>query len=548
MTRPDILIVGAGPVGLAMALFSLRAGLRVRIVDAADGPSRFSKAIGLQYRVSEVLALLGLAERFTKAGARPAAVQMYSGAEWLVTLHFADFSNLAGRGAFTPVGIMLPQSETERLLGEALVERGCAVEWGARFTGLGQDASGVRATLLHADGCEEVAEASWFVGCDGARSAVRKALGLGFSGETYPLSFAIADVDSDWPAERDAVHVWFHPEGSAAALPLPGQRRWRLFIETTRLVRAEPESLVFDDIRQFVAERSANAAANIGTCTWLSEFRVNCRMVDSFRRGRAFVAGDAAHIHSPTGGQGITTGMQDAANLAWKLGQVARGASERLLDSYGEERGGHARAVLAETDRNTRVFIGTTRLMRLLRDVLVLPLLRRASVQRRLVRHLSQLDLNYRGSSLARPGGGMKRRAGDRAPDVVLGAGREQTSLFALLRPGRMIALVGVTAGKAASLLAPTLGFLGLDVHTIAVPGGPVAPSSALTDMHGDLARLYGFGARSLIVLRPDGYVGFAARNGAAAFLGARGTLDDWLRLVCGDDAVNQAFGSIDAR
>lgn len=544
--RPDLLIAGAGPAGLAMALFALRAGLVPRIFDRAPGPSEHSKAMGLQYRVSELLAFLGLAGRFEAAGTTPGLVNMYAGRERLLSLAFADFSALAGRGAFVPTAIMIPQSETERLLGEALREKGCAIEWNTELTGLRQDDASVIVTLRRGNGETEEVSAPWLVGCDGAHSTVRKLAGLSFEGKGYPLSFAIADVDSPWPEDHGGVHVWFHRDGSAAALPLPGRRRWRLFVETTRQIAGNPEApeISFADLGRMMRERTGNGDADIGQCRWRSDFRINARMVDRFRAGRVFVAGDAAHIHSPTGGQGITTGIQDVANLAWKLARVRAGAPASLLDTYGEERVAHARAVLAETDRDTRIFVAPTRWMRLLRDWLVLPLLRRPGVQRKLVRKLSQLDMNHRESSLAmhrdsRRPRAKALRAGDRAPDIrfARAPGGADVCLFELLGHGRLVALVGDgVPPPAAAALAKALGGLGVEFHTVAGRRAGDAAAGTLADAGGDFARLFGLAGDFVCVVRPDGYVGLIQRPFEIA------PLREWLGRVSSPASVADAF------
>jgi 2-polyprenyl-6-methoxyphenol hydroxylase-like FAD-dependent oxidoreductase len=536
-----LLIVGAGPTGLAMALFALRAGLAPRVVDAAAGPSRFSKAVGLQYRVSELLAYLGLAEKFRAAGTEPVLVNMFAGEKRLLSLAFADFSDLAGRGAFVPVGIMIPQSETERLLGEALAAQGGAVEWGTSLVGISQTDSEVTATLRRADGRKEEAGMPWLVGCDGAHSAVRKLAGLTFEGKSYPLAFVIADVESRWPSDHDVVHVWFHADGSAAAMPLPGAGRWRLFVETTRQ-KAPAGEISFADICRLMAERTGARGVDFGECLWRSEFRINCRMVDRFQAGRVFVAGDAAHIHSPTGGQGITTGLQDAANLAWKLGRIVGGAPPALLETYSAERLAHARAVLAETDRNTRVFIAPTPALRLLRDRLVLPLLRRPGMQRRLVRRLSQLDMNYRESPLSRhESSGWSRgpavRAGDRAPDVTFRLGAAERTLFSLLRPGRFVALLGAHAAGAAST-ADSLRRIGIDAYRVADDRAASDQEWTLIDAHGDFGRLYRMRGDFICMVRPDGYVGLFQRPIRVA------ALRRWLVRLFSLTSVAAAFGA----
>ncbi len=447
---------------------------------------------------------------------------MYAGARVLLKLSFFDFRNLAGQGAFAPVGIMIPQSETEELLGQALNERGGKVEWGTELESLSQSSAGVIAVLRRSDGDREHAEADWLVGCDGAHSAVRKLLGLGFGGKSVPVSFLIADVESGWPRDRDSVHVWFHRDGSIAAMPLPGPRSWRLFVETTRHTAATP--LAFDSLAQVVAERTEQADVDVGRCLWQSEFSINCRMVDRLRVDRAFLAGDAAHIHSPTGGQGIATGLQDAANLAWKLGQVQRGAASELLDSYAAERLPAIRHVLEATDRNTNVFIAPTPALRALRDFIVLPMLRQQAVQRRLVRSLSQLDVSYRAGPLSQHidargwRGGTRIRAGDRAPDLVFAASSDgkEVSLFALLQEGRPVAFIGLapTRNDQASALAAALQRLDVATHALAGVnlGGSAFACPIVRDRHGDLARLYGMTGSFVCIIRPDGHVGLFQR------------------------------------
>jgi 4,5-epoxidase len=531
-----------------MALLAQRAGLSVRVVDKAPAPSPFSRAIGLQYRVSELLALLGLADRFVEAGTKPSRVTMYAGQRPLLSLSFFDFSALTGHNAFVPVSIMIPQSETERLLSEALGERGGRVEWGTELEEFSQARNSISITLRKAGGVREQAEADWLVGCDGAHSIVRKMLGLHFEGKSSPLSFIIADVESSWPSDRGNVHVWLHRDGSAAAMPLPGPERWRLFVETTK--RDAGTMLDFGEIRRLVAERADLADVNLGRLLWRSEFSINCRMVDRLRVGRVFVAGDAAHIHSPTGGQGIATGLQDAANLAWKLGQVHRGASSDLLDTYTEERLPHVRHVLDETDRNTNLFVAPTRWLRILRDYIALPLLRTRALQRILVRRLSQLDTTYRVSVLSYHGDGRrwwrgtKIRAGDRAPDFVLVSNSTdgRMSLFSALESGRLISLIGFEYSDA-RLSALIASLQRLDVLTYAVApadiGSSVLPCAAFRDEHGELARLYGMTGQYLCIFRPDGHVGLFQRPIKIA------PIRNWLGLIYSPSSVRAAFGSL---
>ena len=343
-------MVGAGPIGLVLACHLCRLGLSVRVIEKRAGPSLHSKAIGLQYRVSEILARLGVVDRFIAQGGSPTSVNLYAGGHRLVQLRFVAPEGVSGMDAFQPRAILIPQSQTESILIDYLRELSGAVEWETECLGYEQDANGVVAHVRESNGVVQAISSDWLVSCEGAHSIVRKQAGFAFRGKTYPLAFFMADVHMQGSLSHDENHVWLHENGSLAALPLPAQGTWRLFVEVTRQDSTQ-ESIELDDIRRFMAERAPDMDATIvGDPIWLSPFRINCRMVDRMRDQRVFLAGDAAHIHSPTGGQGITTGMQDAVNLAWKLARVGRGAPIALLDTYDEERLPHAAEVLRETD------------------------------------------------------------------------------------------------------------------------------------------------------------------------------------------------------
>jgi 2-polyprenyl-6-methoxyphenol hydroxylase-like FAD-dependent oxidoreductase len=538
----DVLIVGAGPTGLALAAHCLRQGLRIRLVDKQPHPSTTSKAIGLQYRVSEILACMGVVDRFIEQGGSPTTVNMYAGGKRLLSLDFRGFGVKGGKDAFAPRAIMIPQSQTESLLGDLVRERGGQVEWDTEFVDFSQDAEQVVSRLRHSEGGETQVVSKYLVSCEGAHSQIRKQAGLSFAGKTYPLAFFMADVEIDWPLDHDENHVWFHADGSFAALPLPRPHTWRLFVEVSRQIDRLPKDLTLDLIREIMAERSGDRQTRLTNPTWISEFRVNCRMVDRYRSGRVFVAGDAAHIHSPTGGQGIATGLQDATNLAWKLGRVLRGAPDSLLDTYQEERLPHAREVLTETDRTTTIFFAPTRLMRLLRDFVVLPILKSRIVQNRLFAKLSQLHVNYRRSSLSRHDDARwwfsptRIRAGDRAPDVAFrhaGSG-QMTTLFELLREMRPVALVGLdpTSHKdTATRVFDLLQANDVAAFQLVPPGygdGKLM-LPCLSDAYGDFHRIYGITGEFVCLIRPDGHVGLFQRPFREA------SLKGYLRNICRD-------------
>lgn len=520
-TRCDVLVVGAGPVGLCLACTLRRAGRSVRLIDVKTGPSLHSKAIGLQHRVSEVLARLGVVERFIARGGSPTVVRIYEGSRTLVTLRFSTPPNISGRDAFEPRPILLPQSDTEHLLIERLGELGGEVEWRSEFLSYTEGPGGIIATVRDLDGVEHAITADWLVGCDGAHSRVRRQAGLSFEGKTYPLAFLLVDVKLDTGLEHGENHVWVSRQGSLALLPLPAAGTWRIFVDVTGepAVASDPAGLL-GWLERLANERAPGLQLRpVGEPLWVSDFRLNCRMVDPMQVGRVFAAGDAAHIHSPTGGQGITTGMQDAANLAWKLDRVLSGAPVELLDTYSEERVPQAREVLAETDRTTTLVLAPAPALRVIRDLFVLPLLNSRRLQQRMFGKFSQLHVHYRASSLSKTstktfGPGLRRRAGDRAPDVSflrLVSGRP-TTLFELLGESKPVVLL---VGLSAERLVQPLCDLELTAYLLRRPDAVEVNGtggSVLIDRHGDFERLYGRLDEGLWLIRPDGHIGLCQR------------------------------------
>jgi 2-polyprenyl-6-methoxyphenol hydroxylase-like FAD-dependent oxidoreductase len=514
-SRVGVLVVGAGPVGLTLACHLRLLGVDLRLVEKRSGPSVHSKAIGLQYRVSEVLARLGIVDRFIAEGGNPTTVNIYAGLDRLVQLQFAAPSGISGRAAFCPRAILIPQSRTEAILIDYYRELGGAVEWQTQLESYHQDSERVVARVRRTDSVETI-EADWLVSCEGAHSVVRKQANIAFRGKSYPLAFFMADVRMEGTVSHAENHVWLHADGSLAALPLPAANRWRLFVEVTEQQDRLQEGITIDQIQQYLSTRAPGIDATIvGEPLWLSDFRINCRMVDRMHDGRVFLAGDAAHIHSPTGGQGITTGVQDAANLAWKLVRVSRGAPRALLDTYDEERLPAAAEVLGETDRTTTILFAPNRALRFLRNAIVLPVLRNPWFQRRMFGKLSQLHVHYRRSSLSqdhrrgwwRRGGVI--RAGDRAPDVAFTNSRSgiETTLFTLMSTMRPVVLFeGVDN---AAQLSQRLQSIDVDAYGVTTDAPLQAgPSTLLIDRYGDFAKLYGLRANFLCLIRPDGHVG----------------------------------------
>ena len=536
----QVLVAGAGPIGLTLACHLQRLGLSVRLIEKRSEPSIHSKAIGLQYRVSEVLARLGVIDRFVAQGGSPTTVNIYAGEKRLVRLRFLAPVGISGRDAFCPRAILIPQSATEAILIEYYRELAGTVEWHKELLGYSQDSEKVVVRVRNGDAIETI-EAEWLVSCEGAHSVARKQADIPFRGKTYELAFFMADVHLEGTLSHDENHVWLHKDGSLAALPLPAPSTWRFFVEVTGQADRLQHGITVDQIRQLMSIRAPHTDARIiGEPLWLSEFRINCRMVDRLHEGRVFLAGDAAHIHSPTGGQGITTGMQDAANLAWKLARVCDGAPRALLDTYDEERLPHAEEVLRETDRTTTILFAPNRGLRLVRDLVVLPILRNEWVQRRMFGRFSQLHVHYRHSSLSQDDRSWWRRrrinAGDRAPDVAFihrpsGSLKTLFGLMASLRP-----LVLFNSVSNPSRLCTCLRLLDIDAYDVQPDPTVGAIPQTLWDVYGDFDALYGLRRDFLCLIRPDGHVGVIQSPPDQE------GLIDYLVLISAPSQVQRAF------
>jgi 2-polyprenyl-6-methoxyphenol hydroxylase-like FAD-dependent oxidoreductase len=525
-TDTEVLIAGAGPVGLALALELQRFGIRFRILEKKAERSTTSKALGLQPRLSEVFAILGVADKFFARGFDGVrALNLHTSGQKLLTVGIQGLQNQAGRDALRPRMIIIPQSTTEEILETALADRGHMVERRRELIGFSQTANCVTLTIRHEEGVEELIRSQFLVSCEGAHSVVRKQAGLTFTGATFPLRFLLADVTIDWDLPENEVQVWFHRDGSFAALPF-GAQKWRLIVECAEGPSEAAPEVTLQMVQDLMVERTGKKQARLLDPLWLSDFRINTRMVDRFRERRVFVAGDAAHIHSPAGGQGIATGIQDASNLAWKIAACLReGAPDSLLDTYNEERRPIAREVLQRTSGISSVIFAMNPIARFVREQLIFPILRTQFVQRRLFAKLSQLEMNYRGRNLSVDFDGMfsrvRVRAGDRTPDVVFERAGEKVSLLQLIRSSGMMALLG--PGTQSEEVASMLAALRIRPFVILPKGAEARSAECLEDVYGDFARFYGARGSFLYLLRPDGHVGLfqprIERNQLASYL-----------------------------
>jgi 2-polyprenyl-6-methoxyphenol hydroxylase-like FAD-dependent oxidoreductase len=431
-TDTDVLIVGAGPTGLVLACELLAQGLHARVIDKNDGAVLETRAVGMHARTLEMLDGMGIVERFLEHGHRVNWFRWYSNGRPIGTF---DLGASGSRHAFL---LDIPQNATERLLRERVAELGGVIENSTELLGLTKEPDRVIAFI---DG-DRAITAAYVVGCDGAHSKVRHELGLSFEGHPYPQEWLLADVLVDWDRAEDSVQALFNTNlPPLIAFPMQ-DHRWRLTVPFAGSRNAGPPSL--EEFQAFVNQRVPENP-RISDPTWVSTFHVHRRSTDSYRVGRVLLAGDAVHVHSPAGGQGMNTGMMDAHNLGWKLAAVVQGsASSKLLDTYGEERGPVAKKVLSLTHNLVRVGTLQGGFKCVLRDM-VLPLACRSRViQRRAVRRLSQTGIDYRGSRLSGRSGG--DRVADPRAYELLEERRHVLLGETLIRPDGYVAAKGAAA------------------------------------------------------------------------------------------------------
>jgi 2-polyprenyl-6-methoxyphenol hydroxylase-like FAD-dependent oxidoreductase len=492
-----VLVVGAGPTGLTLAAQLLARGIHARVIDKGAGPASQSRALSIQARTLELLDAMGLADEFVDHGHRVRRVRWYAGQRNLCDL---DLAHNGSRYDFT---LDLPQSWTETLLRARVHELGGTIEQRVELVRLTQRGGGVDATLRDAVGREIEVSAAYVVGCDGAHSRVRHEIGLPFEGQPYPQDWLLADVALDGVGSDCAVHAFFRPNGlPLVCVPMGGQR-WRLVMANAGDRGGHPPT--FAEIQELVAER-APRHIEVSDPQWLASFRSHLRSTSSYRRGRVLLAGDAAHIHSPAGGQGMNTGMMDAHNLAWKLALVADGrAPDALLDTYGQERIPVASGVLEFTNKLVGVLTMQNRAKRAVRDTVLPVVSRTPMVQRDAARRMSQLSVAYPRSPLVQPDGYRRRpQPGDRFPDVDVRGEHGPDRLHHLLGSGRHMLIVSRADVRSALEMAGIRRYAGLVDMVDGDPGSGFA------------------------LVRPDGIL--AARGSA----GDTHRVIDYLRRLCG--------------
>ena len=469
VNNPKVLIAGAGPVGLTLANELARHGVPIHIVDKAPQRTDKSKALVMWSRTLELFDDAGYVGPFLAAGRRGTGAQISTGKEIIARMSLDSIDSRY------PFALMIPQSETERVLEEQLAARGIAVDRQVELTSFAEKGDKVEATIKKADGGTERVTADWLIGCDGAHSTVRHGLGFSFEGSTLQSDWALADGHVVGLEPKDRIHIFWHRDGILAFFPM-GDDRWRVISDLGEAKDGNHHPDPTLEEVQTLITRRGSPGVSFSNPLWLAAFRINERKVKEYRRGRVFLAGDAAHIHSPAGGQGMNTGMQDAFNLAWKLKMVIAGtAKPSLLDSYSVERSAVGDMVLRNAGRMTDAAILRNPIAQGLRNAVVKFATGFPALQHFIAEQLSETNIAYPSSPLTAKNG---HTANGPKPGMRW--------------PNRLPAGAG---GRTFTALGPK------DAVTALAQKFPALVMSVSTDEPTHIS--------SLRLIRPDGYVGF---------------------------------------
>jgi 2-polyprenyl-6-methoxyphenol hydroxylase-like FAD-dependent oxidoreductase len=500
----DVLIVGAGPTGLMLANQLGRRGIRVTIIDRHSGPAQQTRAMAVHARTLEIFAKLGVADRALELGRKGNGSNMWSQGKLKARIPFGDMGK--GLSAF-PYVLMLGQDDNERILGDQLRRWNVPVRWNTELIALTQSPTHVTATIKDADGRTSTIEADYLAGCDGARSSVREMNGIAFPGAPYEHVFFVTDTVVTGSMVPDEVNVYLWRNGFHLYFPMSGTDRWRIIGILPNQLQGR-QDLTFNDIVPSLRQEAGDQLS-FKSCSWFSTYRIHHRCTERFQKGRCFLLGDAAHVHSPMGGQGMNTGLQDAYNLAWKLALVISGRAEpALLDSYEAERRPVAQRLLDTTDRAFRLLVSDTWAAGFVRTRIVTNVaalaMRLPFARKRAFHALSQIAIAYPQSPLSETLAGVAAkapRAGERFPWLSLRFRKDgpREDLFQKLDDTRFnLLVIGQPMPSAAHLLSSDL----LEVHDIVSD----------RDNERELAGASISGA-AFYLLRPDGHIALAGKR-----------------------------------
>lgn len=497
--KTDVIIVGAGPTGLALACQFIRNGVDFVIFDRKETTTPHSKAIGVQARTLEIYEQIGLADKLINEGAIAAKARMIVGGEVRGEI---DFSNIGLNMSPYPFVLIVEQGRHEKILHDFIKAGGRDVLWQTELENFTQGEAGVAAHIKNSKGETDTVEAKFLVGCDGAKSIVRHSLGLTFEGSTFERMFYVADVQIDWKFSHDALQVFLMKHNLLAFFPMKGEKRWRIVGTFPEEFAKDEGEVLYEEIEEQI-KRDAELDLDITSVNWFSTYKVHTRHVNKFSAGRCFLAGDSAHIHTPAGAQGMNTGIQDGYNLAWKLAAVLKGrAGSKILETYDRERLENAENLLKTTDRFFNLVASPEPVLSYLRTH-VFPYVAGAAFSLDAVRkfvfpRISQIAINYRNSSLSEDNGSFEIKAGDRMPYFVI----DGASVFDRLKEPKFHLLTFFDGENKSEITAENLGADFIDFHEI-----PLYPN---------VAEIFGANRTFTVLLRPDNYIGLITGENSA--------------------------------
>ena len=490
----DVIIIGAGPTGLSLACQLIRYGIDFVIIEKNETVTQFSKAIGVQARTLEIYDQIELAKPAIERGTITNRVRLIEGGEVRGEMHLANFGKDLSQFPFL---LMLEQSRNEEMLYEFIRSHNRDVLWKTELESFSQDQSGVTAQVKLPSGESQTIRGKYLAGCDGAKSTVRHGLGLTFEGNTFERLFYVADARVDWEFPHDTLHVCLAKEVFVAFFPMPGEDRYRIIGTFPESKNQDEGEVLYEEIEHEIKEQ-VKLKLDISDVRWFSLYKVHSRRVNKFSEGKCFVAGDAAHIHSPAGAQGMNTGIQDAYNLAWKLALVIKGnATESLLDTYNEERLANAKRLLDTTDRLFELAAGSSWLMSFIRTTIFPPVAGFMAslevVSKRVFPLISQIGITYRDDSLSDHTDDFDDvKAGDRLPYFLV----DGQSIFEQLKAPKFHVLLFSKDGQGACDRFERFGDL-FDCHRIAIDAR--------------VSEIFGTEDDFGLLLRPDNHIAFIA-------------------------------------
>ncbi len=495
--KTDVIIVGAGPSGLALACQLIRYGVDFVIFDKKETTTPHSKAIGVQARTLEIYEQIDLADKLIALGAVAEKARMIVGGKVRGEANFAEIGE--GMSAY-PFILMVEQGKHETLLYDFIKSHGKDVLWNAEIESFLQDETGVTANIKKADGDRDVITAKYLVACDGAKSFVRHSLGLTFEGSTFERMFYVADVEIDWDLAHDSGYVFLMKHNLLAFFPMVGsEKNFRIVGTFPEEFTKDEGDVLYEEIEEQI-KKDVELNLDITKVNWFSTYKVHTRHVNKFSVGRCFLAGDSAHIHTPAGAQGMNTGIQDGYNLAWKIATVLKGnADEKLLETYNEERLPNAETLLKTTDRFFNLVASPEPILSYLR-MHVFPYVAGAAfsldaVKKFVFPRVSQIGINYRHSSLSASDGNFTVKAGDRMPYFET----EGASIYEKLKEPKFHLLTFFDGENEFADFSEILKAETIDFHNL-----PLYPK---------VAEIFGASKSFMILLRPDNYIGFISED-----------------------------------